>query len=240
MLVLFALTGYFGGEEVATFIIDRLSAALPGSADEPDSAAGFIGTFVEEVVRVRAPGPLSIGLVTGIWAASAVFVALTDSLNLAYDVEDDRPWLKRRGLSIAVMILFLLLFLGGSAVMLAGPAVARGLDLGGVANVTWNILQWPLAFGLVVAAFFIVYYLLPNRDQSGCKAPIAKSAAIAAGLWLVATIGFRLYVYNLGTFNETYGFVGTILVLLLWMYLTAMVILLGGEIGSEMERSARR
>jgi membrane protein len=238
LLVLFALSGFFGGEQLASFLTAHLENALPGSADDPDSATGFLRTFVDQVVQRRAPGPLSIGLIAGLWAASAVFVALTDSLNIAFDVPDDRPWMKRRAIAIGTMLAFLVLFIAGSVALLAGPQIAAALALGGAADLAWSVLQWPIAFLLVIGAFFLVYYLLPNRDQSGLKWILFKSSAIAAALWLLATVGFRLYVSNFGRFGETYGFVGAILVLLLWMYVTSIVILAGGEIASEMEREA--
>ncbi|MEX2582965.1 MAG: YhjD/YihY/BrkB family envelope integrity protein [Gemmatimonadota bacterium] len=238
LLVLFALAGFFGGAPLGDFLAAQLQGVLPGSADDPSSAAGFIHQFVDQVVTERAPGPLSIGLLLGIWAGSTIFVALGDSLNKAYDLDDSRSWFKRRAISIGVMFGFLVLFIAGSGILIVGPQVAGALQLGGAANLAWAILQWPLAFLLVVAAFFVVYFVLPNRDQGGCKSVLFKSSAIAAGLWLLATLAFRLYISNFGSYGETYGFVGAILVLLLWMYITAIVILVGGEISSEMERTA--
>jgi len=237
LLVLFGLVGVFGGDRLAGFLTAQIQQALPGSAGDPDSAAGFLSQFIDQVVYQSAPGPLSIGLLLGIWAGSAVFVALTETLNLAYDVEEGRSWFRRRTLAIAVMIGFLLLFLGGSAILIAGPFIADAIQLGGAADLAWAIAQWPLAFGLVVAAFFLVYHLLPNRDQTGHAGTLLRGSAIAAGLWVLATIGFRIYITNFGSYAETYGFVGAILVLLLWMWITGIVILLGGEISSEMERA---
>lgn len=237
LLVLFGITGFVGGG-MAEFITERLVGALPGSADEPESAAGFLNQFVQEVVSERAPGPLSIGLLTGLWAASAVFVAASDSLNKAFDVVEDRSWFKRRAMAIGVMVGFVLLFVGASVMLVGGPQLAEVAQLGSVGDLVWSIVQWPLAFVFVILAFFLVYYVLPNRDQSDCRKVLLKASAIAAGLWLVATFGFRLYIANFGSYSATYGFVGAILVLLLWMYLTGMVLLIGGEVASEMEREA--
>lgn len=238
LLVTVALASIFGGGRLSDFLTSRIQQMLPGSAGDPNSAAGFVSEFIEQVVTTNAPGPLSIGLISGLWAASAVFVALTDSLNAAYDVTDDRSWIKRRALAVGVMLGFLALFILGSLALIAGPQIAAALELGGVANLAWSVLQWPLAFLLIVLAFFLVYRALPNRDQSGQAVTLMKGSAIAAALWLLATLAFRLYIANFGSYGETYGFVGAILVLLLWMYLTGIVILLGGEIASEMERTA--
>ena len=167
-----------------------------------------------------------------------MFVALTDALNRAYDVEEDRSFVRKRSIALGVMVGFLVLFIGASLTLIAGPQIAGALQLGGAADLAWTILQWPLALLFVVLAFFLVYYALPNRDQSSCKATLFKASAIGALLWLVATAGFRFYIANFGSYGETYGFVGAILVLLLWMYITATVILVGGEVASEMEREA--
>jgi membrane protein len=238
LLVLFGLTGFFGGDETAALITDQLQAQLPGSAADPESAAGFLNEFVEQVVNESAPGPFSFGLVLAIWAASAVFVALTEALNVAYDIEEDRSWFRRRGVAIGVMIGFVTLFLVGSVTLLAGPQIAAALELGGTAEVAWSILQWPLAFLVIVLAFFLVYFVLPNRNQWEAKWIIFGTAAIAAALWVVATLGFRIYIANFGSYSETYGLVGAIIVLLLWMYLTALVLLAGGELNAELERKA--
>jgi membrane protein len=134
------------------------------------------------------------------------------------------------------MVACALLFVAGSAALLAGPKLADAAGLGEVGQTVWSILQWPLSFLLVVGAFWIMYYVLPNRDQSECKGVLFRSAAIAAAAWLLATFGFRLYVSHFGSYSKTYGVLGGIIVLLLWLYYTSLVILLGGELSSEMER----
>jgi membrane protein len=236
LLVIFSLTGFVGGDGLGSFISRQLESSLPGSVDDPDTAAGLIGQFIAEVVTEKAPGPLSIGLLLGLWASSAVFVALTDALNRAYELKDDRSWFRRRAIALAVMFGFALLFLGGSAVMLGGAAISEAFGLGPAGDLAWTILQGPLALLLIVVAFFLVYYVLPDRDQSTNKLTLFKASVVAAILWLLASFGFRMYIANFGSYGETYGFVGAILVLLLWMYVTAAAILIGGEISAEMER----
>lgn len=234
LLVLFALSGFLGGESMAGFLREQLGRVIPGSANDPDSAAGFLNRFIEEVALERAPAALSIGVVLGLWSASNVFVGLTDSLNTAYDLEETRSWIRRRALALGVMLLFVILFLVGSATLIIGPQVAEAVRLGAVAEMVWSIVQWPIAFLLIAVAFFLVYSLLPNHKFGKNLRAMLISSVIATGLWLVATIGFRIYIAEFGSYNVTYGFIGAILVLLLWMYLTAMVILIGGEIGSEL------
>ena len=232
ILVLFGLTGFFGGQGVADWLTGQLRATLP------EGASGLIQGFVEQVVHDNAPGPFSIGLVLALWASSNIFMALTKTLNNAYDVEESRPWWKQRGLSLAVMLVCGILFLSGSAILIAGPQIAGALQMGGVAELAWTVLHWPLAFAVVVATFWIIYYVLPNRDQSGSKGTLLQASAIAAALWLLATLAFRIYITNFGSYGETYGLLGTVIVLLLWMYITGAVVLVGGEVASEMEEGA--
>jgi len=239
LLVIFALTSIFGGEPLAESIARRMDALLPGSIDDPNSAAAFVATFINDVVTETAPAPLSIGLILGLWAASAVFTALANALNQVFDVTEDRSWLKRRVVALGVMTGFLILFLGGSISLIAGPQISAALDLGGATDLAWDVLQWPLGFVFVTSGLFLIYNFLPNCDLSEFRIQLLKGSAIATGLWLVATLGFRIYIANFGSYGETYGFVGAILVLLLWMYLTAIVILVGGEVASELARTER-
>src|SRR5690606_40580140 len=80
--------------------------------------------------------------------------------------------------------------------------------------------------------------LLPNRDQSDCRPLLLKAAAVAAGLWVLATTGFRIYIANFSSYSETYGFLGAFIILLLWLYVTGLVVLVGGELASELEKRA--
>ncbi len=230
LLVVFALLGFFGGAATAEWINGQLQAALPGDA------SALVEEFVTQIVYESAPGPFSIGLLLALWASSNVFMSLGDSLNNAYDVEEDRSWFRRRAIAIGVMLAAVFLMLVASVSLIAGPQIAGALNLWGAAELAWTIIQWPLAFLFVTAAFFLVLYLLPNRDQSDCRATLFRAAAGAAGLWLLASLGFRLYVSNFASYSETYGILGAVIVLLLWLYVTGMVVLIGGELASEMEK----
>jgi membrane protein len=227
LMATFGLAGIFGGDGTAAWLTGNLQRSLPAEAGV------LVNGFVTEVVHKQHPGLLSIGLLLAIWAGANVFMALEDTLNAAYGILCARGFVKRRMVALAALLAVGLLFLAGSAALLAGPSIAKALGLG----IAWQVVQWPVGLALVVAAFWVVYYVLPNRDQRGCKRVLLKSSAIAAGLWLLATLGFRLYAANFGSYGKTYGVLGGMIVLLLWMDYTSLVILLGGEISSEMERS---
>ncbi len=230
IMAVFGLAGMLGSMEMAQSLQQQAQVALPRAVTDE-----IIGPFIEQVVLNRAPGPFSIGLLLALWSASGVFGGLMTTLNTAYDVEEDRSFLKRRAIALGVMIASAILFLVAAAALLAGPQIADAIGLGSMANVVWSILQWPLAFAFMVAAFWAAYYVLPNRDQSEYKKVLLKAAAAAALLWVAATAAFRLYIANFSSYSETYGIIGTFIVLLLWFYVTGLVVLAGGELASEME-----
>ncbi|HEU0012345.1 MAG TPA: YihY/virulence factor BrkB family protein [Longimicrobium sp.] len=230
LMALFGLTGFFGGAATGDWLTRRLATTLP------DEASGLVRGFVDEVVHRNAPGPLSIGLLLALWAGSNVFTALEDTLNAAYGETRRRTFVRRKLLAVGMLAACAVLFLGGSAVLLGGGGIADALGMGETGRVVWGVLQWPLGFALITGTFWLIYYVLPLRDQSRCKGTLVKAAALAAVIFVLATAAFRLYVTQFGSYSATYGLLGTVTVLLLWMYVTSLVILLGGEIASEMER----
>ena len=232
VMALFGLAGLFGSDQTAAWLTGQLQGALP------PEASGLIQGFVDQVVREKHPGLFSVGLLLALWAGSAVFTALEVTLNAAFEIEEERSFVKSKLVALGTLVAVGLLFTAGSAALLAGPAITRALGLGAVGTTIWSIAQWPLGFALVVGAFWVIYYVLPNKDQRGCKKVLLKSAAMAAAIFVLATVAFRLYITNFSSYSASYGLLGTIIVLLLWMYVTSLVILVGGEISSEMERSA--
>lgn len=231
LMALFGAAGLIGSERFAEWLEGKAAVALPQAVTE-----SIIQPFIEEVVLNDAPGPFSIGLLLALWGASNVFAALIDALNMTYDVEETRSWVRKRALALATMLGAVVLFLLAAVALLAGSAIARAVDLGGTGLLVWDIVQWPLAFCFIVGAFWMTYYVLPNRDQSRRKGELAKAAAIAAVGWLIATAAFRLYIANFSSYTEAYGFLGAFIILLLWLYLTGVVVLTGGELAAEMER----
>ncbi|HEX6040205.1 YihY/virulence factor BrkB family protein, partial [Longimicrobium sp.] len=193
---------------------------------------------VTDIVHRDAPGPLSVGLLLALWAGSNVFTALEDTLNDAFGITAERSFVRKKLVAVGMLAACAVLFLGGSAVLLGGGAIAHALGLGSVGQTVWGVLQVPLGFGLITATFWLIYYVLPNKDQRGCKGTLLKASALVAVLFVLASLAFRMYMSRFGSYSATYGLLGTVIVLLLWMYVTSLVILLGGEIASEMERGA--
>jgi membrane protein len=220
VIALFAFTGILGGNAAFERIMDWLNTALPQDATQ------FVEGFVREITDERRPDALSLGIVLTIWAASNFFAALGDALDTMFDVRDRSSWWKKRLKSLLLMAVGGSLLFGSAAALLAGPQIAGALGLAPLAQ--W--LAWPVVFATLIALLWLIYYILPAHDQSSMRRELFIGAVIGTTLWITATAAFRIYVSNFGNFGMTYGVIGGIIVLLLWLYLTALAILFGGEV----------
>ena len=185
-------------------------------------------------------GILSIGLLGAIWSSSAAMVAIINALNKAYDIEESRPWWKVRMLAILLTVGLALFIVVSFGLIIAGPQLADWLAakyaLGGFFVWTWKILQWPIAFALVVTGVGLVYYLAPDAEQDWVW--ITPGSLIATVLWLIGSLAFRFYVVSFGSYESTYGAVAGVIMLLLWFYLSGLVIIIGAEISAEIEHAS--
>lgn len=226
ILALFAFAGLFGDQGWFDLIMEQVRQAAP------EETRDILQTLISQIAEQSRPELLSVGLLLALWASSNIFAALTDGLNTMYDLEEDRSWWKKRGLALIALIAAVLLLLPAAVAILGGP------NLLGIPWVppAWGIIRWPLAFVALVAVLWFIYYLLPNRKQSEAKKEVLVGALVGSVLWLLATVLFRVYVANFGSYGETYGVLGGIIVLLLWLYLTALTILFGGEVAAVLEQ----
>ncbi len=188
-------------------------------------------------------GALSFSLITSIllalWTASGGTGNLMTAINIAYDEEETRGFVKRRGTALVLTlgaIVFVLLTLALVAVI---PAVLDALQLGTFINVIVEIARWVLLVALVMAALAVVYRLAPDRDAPQMKWT-STGAAVATLLWVLGSVAFSLYVNNFGSYNKTYGALAGVVVLLLWLYLTSYIVLLGAEINAEAEKQTHK
>jgi membrane protein len=217
-----------------------------------DDLTRTLGPFVsQEVLQLiqdqmtrladgQSGGLLTFGVLGALWSSSAALVSIVGALNRAYDITESRPWWHVRLVAIGLTLgaaLFILFALG---LVLAGPALARYLGdtvgWGAPFKWAWLILQWPLAFSLVSTAIGLVYYFGPDADQDWVW--VSPGAIVATALWLLASVGFKIYIANFTDYNASYGAVGGVIVLLLWFYLTGVAIVIGAELNSEIEHAS--
>jgi len=190
----------------------------------------------------QASGALSLGLLVSVlgalWSASGGTAGLMQALNLAYDEKETRKFPKLRGTALALTVggIFVALITIGLVAVL--PALLGTLGLGSVGQTVVNILRWPLVALVFMAALAVLYRYAPDRDQP--KFSWVSVGAIAATvLWLVASGLFSFFVSNFGNYQRTYGAIAGVIILLLWLYLSAFIILFGAEFNAELERQTK-
>jgi membrane protein len=204
----------------------------------PDEAATLLE---EQMVAVAGggTGALSVALIISIlvalWSASSGVAGLMEGVNAAYGEVDQRGFPRKRGLALLLTvaaIVFLLITLGLIALL---PAALGTIGLDETGTLLARIAVWPLLAILVIGALAVVYGVAPDRTRPQ-RRWVTWGAVIATVLWLIGSALFTVYVENFGQFGETYGALAGIIVLMLWLYLSAFVVLLGAEINAEMEK----
>jgi membrane protein len=206
----------------------------------PPDAASILGRTLQEIQTGARGGLLSIGAVAALWAASSGMASVMTALNVAYDVEDNRPWWRRRLLSIVLTVGFALFILSALVLLVfggrIGAAVAAGLGLGSLFTLVWNVLNWPLVIAFVLIGIALVYYFAPAAKQHWRW--VTPGSVVALVLWLAMSLALRLYVTHFADYSATYGSIGGVILLMLWLYLTGVALLVGAEINAEIEHAA--
>jgi membrane protein len=219
-------------QKIFGFILDQLGRTVPAEAFT------LVSQVVQQVVfEPSAPGIVSVGALLAAWSGSGIFSNLMDATNAAYDCDkDSRPFWKKKLIAFACLLGVGALFVIATVVMLAGGDIvdklAGFLHIGAAGRVIWAVLQYVFAFAILVGSGWCVYYFLPDVRQNKWHALVGST--VASVLWVIVTLGFRLYVQNFGSYNKTYGTIGAVIVLLTWMYLSMVVLLIGAELASEL------
>ncbi len=237
LLFLTALLGYFVGEDsqLRENLFGYLGSVLPAAATQ------LVVTTVQEITESSGGGKISFGILAALWAASNGMGAICDSLNVAYEVKETRPWWKSRLVAISLTVALAVLIISALVLVLYGHdiagAIARQFRLGDAFEWTWAILQYPIVIGFVMFGFGLIYYFAPNLKEKHWKW-ITPGTFIGVILWLIVSFGFSLYLNYFDSYSKTYGSLGAVIILMLWFYLTGAAILIGGEINSEIENAA--
>jgi membrane protein len=215
----------------------QLEGALTGL---PTEAAELIRTQLTNVADTDAGGlavSTIISILAAIWSASKGMQALITSLNIAYNEDETRGFVKLRGLALLLTLGLIVAVAVGVGGMVLVSSLAE--NLGGAAETAVNIIRWPVLGLLAMAGLAALYRYAPDRENAEWKW-VSPGAAGAIVIWLVASIGFSFYVNNFGNFNETYGSLAAVIILLLWLFLTAFIIVMAAEFDSEMERQTMK
>ena len=231
LLFLAPLLSVIGDKEaMVSFLMTQLTSVMPR-----DQLEALQPVLTNIVFAKNAAGLMSIGALLAAWSGSTVFGSLIGSLNTAYDVEETRPWWKQQAIRLGVFALAAVILILTTIIFVGGEDIANRiggwLHLGGTLVTIWKIIQFPLAvLGLFGLAFVMIYFL-PNLKQRKVHALVG--AGVTTVLWLLATMLFRLYIQHFPP-NPAYGIIGGVIILLAWMYYTMFVMLVGGELASEL------
>jgi membrane protein len=228
LLFLTALLAYIQKPALFDSLFEYLNTVLPRDA------YSLLRTTFNQIVRRPRSGLVSFGIALTIWAASAGMESLINALHVAYDVPRGRGWAKDKwrsiwmtlGLAVFVSTALLLLFFGG----LIGQQIAAGFGYGALFHTGWEFLRWGVIIGFIFFALELIYYFAPNVQQRWRSTTPGSLFALIT--WLLISYGFKHYVARFGNYNATYGALGGVMILMLWLYLTGVAILIGGELNS--------
>ena len=216
--------------------VGEFAKSLPSGADE------LITEQLRNVVNAGEQA-LSIGLALSLlavlWSASGGVQGLVKGLNVVYDERESRGFLKLRGLSLLLTLGAIVVAVVALALITVFPAVIDDLGLGEAGELAASIGRWVLLALLVLAALAVLYRFAPDRANPRWRW-VSWGAVVALALWLLGSVGFSWYVDNFGKYNQTYGALASVIILLLWLYLSAFAVLLGAEFDAEIERQTAR
>jgi membrane protein len=208
----------------------------------PPGAGELLTDQLDRIVRTSQRSlsiALVISLVAALWSASAGIQALIKGLNIAYDEQETRGFVKLRGLALLLTIGGIVVVLGAIALIAVLPAVLSSMGLGRAGELAISIGRWPALIVLVAVALAVLYRLGPDRANPRYRW-ISWGALAAVVLWVAISAGFSYYVSNFGSYGQTYGSLGAVIVLLLWLWLSALAALIGAELDAEIERQTGR
>jgi len=236
LIALVSIVGLVGNPTSTTSTLTDIVTRLG-----PSSAANTFAGPIRELTHSRATAgvALVLGTLVALWSASGYLGAFMRASNVIYETREGRPFWKLRPLQLGVtllMVLFLALLVIG--VVLTGPvvsAIAEPIGISGTVVTAWNIAKWPLIAALFVLMIAALYWTSPNVRQRGFRW-ILPGALGALGIWLIASAAFGVYVANFGSYNKTYGSLASVVVVLIWLWITNVAILFGLELNAERER----
>jgi len=234
VLVLISIMGLIGKANTQT-ILNNIGQLTPGGV------SSFLHTVIQQV-QGRA-GAASIGAIIGLlialWSASGYVAAFMRASNSIYEVDEGRPAWKTIPVRLAVTILVVvMLVISAVIVVVTGPVastVGNALGIGDAAVMVWDIAKWPVLLVIVSIMFSLLYWACPNVKQPGFKW-VTPGGVVAVLVWVIASALFALYVSFSGSYNKTYGSLATVIVFLVWLWISNIAILLGVEFNAETER----
>ncbi len=232
LLFLLSLVGMLAGagDQFRASLLQMLARLVP------PSAAALIQTTVKEVTKHSSGWKLALGLAAALWSAASGVTAAMDALNVAYHVKETRGWIRKHLVALGLTVVDSLILIISIGLVLYGGKIAdwvsANLGMGEAFRIAWLVVEWPVVIALALVGYSLTFYFAPNLEKPKW-AWVTPGAVVGFVLWIVASIGFRVYLHFFNSYSATYGSVGAVIILMLWLYLTGAAILVGGEFNSE-------
>jgi membrane protein len=208
----------------------------------PADSMGVVRKVLSDVVAPNRGALLSFGLVGLLWSASGGFSAAIEALNIAYDAEENRPFWVTRPLAVGLTLVLGLLLLTALAVMIVGPHfgewLAGRMHLSQIWIWLWPAVHWTIAVAFTVLAVEALYFLAPNVKQRFWAT--LPGAVLAVGFWIALSYGLGIYFRRFANLNKTYGALGAVVALMVWLYWTGFAMLVGAELNAELAKKTKK
>ena len=236
-LLLFILTlfGLFArGSELQRSLLSYFADFLPPPAFQ------LLKAIMSEMAANATSGKLTFGIVLTLWFASGGTSSMISTLDAVYHVRESRSWFRRRIIALALTIAILTLLIASLFLVLVGGHfsdwIAIKFHLMSIVVIVWEGLQWVALVLFLTLAFSLIYYFGPSLEQRRWHW-MTPGSIFGSFLWLAASAGLRVYLHFFNTYTATYGSLGAMMILLVWLYVTGLAFLIGGEINAQIERT---
>lgn len=231
LILMLSVIAYLPIAHMDLALMDLLKQVMPG-----DASRVLSGT-VREIATQRNGGLLSFGLLATLWAAANGTYAVMQQLNITYDVKEQRPFFKSRGTAIGLTLAVGALMISAFALIVLGGLIqdwlASALGWGGPIRTLFSVLRWGIVSSALLLAFALTYYFGPDVEQRFRF--ISPGSIFGVVILVIASLAFRFYADRFGNYSATYGGIGAVIMLMLWLYISGLALLLGAEINSLIE-----
>ncbi len=236
LIALVSIVGLFGDPKSTTEKLTEIVTQIG-----PQSAADTFSGPIESITSSRGTSGVLfvVGLAVALWAASSYVGAFIRASNVIYETPEGRPFWKLRPLQMLItLVMVLLLAALALSLVLTGPlvdAVGSTIGVSDTAVTIWDLAKWPVIVVVAITMIGVLYYASPNVRLRGFRW-VTPGSVVAIVLWLIASAGFALYVANFGSYDKTYGALGAVVIMLVWMWITNIALLIGHQLNAERER----
>jgi membrane protein len=235
LILLSAVVAYLPIPDLFNQALAVMARFLPGDS------MGLVRRVLSDVITPNRGTFLSFGILGTLWAASGGFSAAIEALNIAYEVDDDRPFWKTKPLALGLAFMTGALLLIALSVMVVGPRfgewLAGRVHLSGLFVLLWPYIHWTIAVGFTVLAVEALYYMAPNVKQRFLAT--LPGAVLAVSCWIGLSYLLGIYFRQFANFNKTYGTLGAAIALMVWLYWTGFAMLVGAELNAELAKISR-